>query len=789
MPSRIIFHASKQFVKTRNNLFPIAKYLLVITAVLTLAFITFQTVAAHAVPISSSPLPNRILDEGPADLTIYFNEPVVPEFSRIRLLTQAGQPLNVGPTEPLDDSNRTLSISLPPLSEGTYLVSWQALSAVDGHTTSGTFSFGVGDVVLEPGEADSVLADISPFSAGARWLTLTGLALLIGFFSFRLLVWRPLFAGVEMEPEEADLDQATVRTGLRIVYVGLGLLLVALGLTLYDQATTFRLWEGANWRPWLATQFGQMWLLRLLLLLPFLVLVRYFALPAARRGWFWGVGLVLSVALAGTSSLISHSAALPQNTWQAIGVDLTHTVAAGVWAGGLLFLGLALFQARRLEPELKTWLNLSLILNFSAVAALSVGLLIFSGAYLAGQHVGNWTALVGTAYGLVLLGKLAVALVALALAGVNLLIIKPRLDAAYDAPDSPKAAQTRRRFRVIVAVEAALALVILAAAGLLSDLQRGVDAPLLADAPGQMTTSAPADDLTVELAIEPALVGQNRFEAAILDAQGNPVDNTEEVLFRFTFLGQSLGSEEAIAQPLGNGHYELEGSYISLIGSWQVEVSVRRPGAFDAFAPYRLEAGLGGEIRPLAQRTSLLQTIAHWMTLAAGGGTGLLLMLAALIWAAAAARAAQTTWQLAPMLLLAVFAFGVGANQMVDFFTNEYTPATFLNNPILPDVESISIGEYHYQQQCAVCHGEEGRGDGPAGLALSPRPADFGDGHLSIHPDGDLYYWIRNGIEGTPMPAFGEQLSSEDTWHLVNYLRRLSAQAEAEYARERLGTD
>jgi copper transport protein len=769
-------------VKIGVNLRPIIKYLLLIPAVFALTLLTSQPAAAHAVPVSSSPLPNQILDEGPADLTIYFNEPVVPEFSRIRLLTQAGQPLDVGPTRPLDDDKRTLGITLPPLSEGAYLVSWQALSAVDGHTTSGTFSFGVGDVVLEPGEADSVLADISPFSAGARWLTLTGLALLIGFFSFRLLVWRPLFAGVEMEPEEAALDQTTVRTGLRIAYVGLGLLIVALGLTLYDQATAFRLWEGANWRPWLATQFGQMWLLRLFLLLPLLVLLRTFTpQPTERRNWFWGGGLALSVALAGTSSLISHSAALPNNTWQAIGVDLTHTVAAGVWAGGLLFLGLALFQARRLEPELKTWLNLSLILNFSAVAALSVGLLIFSGAYLAGQHVGNWTALVGTAYGLVLLAKLAAALVAFILAAINLLVIKPRLDAAYDVPDSLQAAQTRRRFRAVVAVEAVLALVILAAAGLLSDLQRGVDAPLLADAPGQMTTSAPADDLTVELMIEPALVGQNRFEVTVLDAQGNPVVNSEEVLFRFTFLGQSLGSEEATAESLGDGRYLLEGSYISLIGSWQVEVSVRRPGQFDAFAPYRLEAGLGGEIRPLEQRTPLLQIIAHWMTLASGGGTGLLLMLAALIWVAAAARAAQTTWQLAPMLLLAIVAFGVGANQMVNFFTNEYTPATFLNNPILPDAESISIGEFYYQQQCAVCHGEGGRGDGPAGLALSPRPADFGDGHLNIHPDGDLYYWIRNGIDGTAMPAFGEQLSSEDTWHLVNYLRRLSAQAQAAY--------
>lgn len=771
-------------MKTRKIPRSIVKYWLLLTAVLLLSFWYVQTAAAHAVPVSSAPLPNAILDEAPDELVIFFNEPVVPQFGRIRLLTQAGQPLDVGPTEPRGDNNRTLGITLPPLAEGAYLVSWQVLSAVDGHTTSGTFSFGVGDVVLSPTEPDSVLADISFLSATARWLTLTGIALLVGMFSFRLLIWRPLFSGVAMEPEEAALDRTTARTSLRIVYLGLALLLIALMLTLIDQVTAYRLWEVGNWQVWIATQFGQMWLLRLFLLLPLVGLVSYRHRSGLRGGWFWGIGLALSVALAATSSLISHSAALPRDTWQAIGVDLTHTVAAGVWAGGLLILALTLFQARHLAPDLKTWLNLSLILNFSAVAALSVGLLIFSGAYLAGKHVGNWTALVGTAYGLVLLGKLGVALAAFALAGFNLLIIKPRLNAAYDAPDSPQAVQTRGRFRTIVAVEAVLAFVILAAAGLLSDMQRGVDAPLLADAPGQMTTTAPADDLLVTLTAEPALVGQNQFDVTITDEQGNLVTDVSEVLFRFTFLGQSLGSEESVAEFVENGRYRLEGSYISLIGSWQVEVSVRRPGQFDAFAPYRLEAGLGGEIRPLEQRTPILQSIAHWMTLASGAGTGLLLMLMALIWAGAAARAAQTAWQLAPMLLLAVFAFGIGANQMVDFFTNEYTPATFLNNPILPDAESVAIGEFYYQQHCAVCHGVEGRGDGPAGLALSPRPANFGDGHLATHPDGDLYYWIRNGIEDTPMPGFGDQLSTEDTWHLVNYLRRLSAQAEASRAVE-----
>jgi mono/diheme cytochrome c family protein len=54
-------------------------------------------------------------------------------------------------------------------------------------------------------------------------------------------------------------------------------------------------------------------------------------------------------------------------------------------------------------------------------------------------------------------------------------------------------------------------------------------------------------------------------------------------------------------------------------------------------------------------------------------------------------------------------------------------------------------------------------------------PADFTLGHTDTHPEGDLFYWIQNGLSNGAMPAFGAQLSDEEIWHLVNYVRRLSA--------------
>ena len=81
------------------------------------------------------------------------------------------------------------------------------------------------------------------------------------------------------------------------------------------------------------------------------------------HGWPWWFGLFLAVGLGLTSSLISHSAALTEDTLLATAIDLGHILAAGLWAGGLLFLVIALHQSRHLPAEDRTWLNLSLILN------------------------------------------------------------------------------------------------------------------------------------------------------------------------------------------------------------------------------------------------------------------------------------------------------------------------------------------------------------------------------------------------------------------------------------------
>lgn len=82
-----------------------------------------------------------------------------------------------------------------------------------------------------------------------------------------------------------------------------------------------------------------------------------------------------------------------------------------------------------------------------------------------------------------------------------------------------------------------------------------------------------------------------------------------------------------------------------------------------------------------------------------------------------------------------------------------------------------------YADNCALCHGVTGGGDGPAGVALDPKPANFldYDAMNAAAPMGE-FNTIRLGVPGTGMAPY-PQISDEDTWSLAAYVLSLRHQA------------
>jgi len=94
-------------------------------------------------------------------------------------------------------------------------------------------------------------------------------------------------------------------------------------------------------------------------------------------------------------------------------------------------------------------------------------------------------------------------------------------------------------------------------------------------------------------------------------------------------------------------------------------------------------------------------------------------------------------------------------------------------NPAKASPESIALGRARFGTFCVPCHGPEAKGGvtGPVATKFIP-PPDLTNGDLQRQrTDGYWHSYIVVG--GAVMPAYGEALSSQEAWHVVNYLRSL----------------
>jgi mono/diheme cytochrome c family protein len=97
-------------------------------------------------------------------------------------------------------------------------------------------------------------------------------------------------------------------------------------------------------------------------------------------------------------------------------------------------------------------------------------------------------------------------------------------------------------------------------------------------------------------------------------------------------------------------------------------------------------------------------------------------------------------------------------------------------------LDSIKHGkELFTKLECWKCHGQEGRGDGPAAATLTDNnnqpihPYDFQSGSRFKcgTTNVDLYKIFMTGLDGTPMPSFADVIKPGEAWDLVHYLRTL----------------
>jgi mono/diheme cytochrome c family protein len=99
-----------------------------------------------------------------------------------------------------------------------------------------------------------------------------------------------------------------------------------------------------------------------------------------------------------------------------------------------------------------------------------------------------------------------------------------------------------------------------------------------------------------------------------------------------------------------------------------------------------------------------------------------------------------------------------------------------VKNPMPSNAENLAAGEQLFSDNCVLCHGEKGMGDGPGAKTIKVKPANFTDPKVqSSETDGALFWKMSNGRG--PMPAWKDVLTDEERWKLVNYIRKLGKDA------------
>lgn len=94
-------------------------------------------------------------------------------------------------------------------------------------------------------------------------------------------------------------------------------------------------------------------------------------------------------------------------------------------------------------------------------------------------------------------------------------------------------------------------------------------------------------------------------------------------------------------------------------------------------------------------------------------------------------------------------------------------------NPVPASDEAVKDGQQIYAQNCALCHGADGRGYTVIGRHMFPPAMDLNSPHVQHWTDADLFWIIQNGISLTGMPSWSSSISPADAWKLAQYIHAL----------------
>ena len=536
---------------------------IVVASVAAFAFVAMAGVAhAHALLLSSDPAGGSTVQTAPTQLTLNYSEEPDPQLSQIDLLNSSGATVDTGP--PTLQGQKTLVVPITgDMPDGVYTVSWSAVSVDDGHTTTDSFSFGVG-VKAPTGPAS---AAAPPSASGPTVLGVAGKALL---YAGLMLVVAVAVVG---EGVFGGAPKARPRIA---AWAGVAAVVGSIGLLLSQEQGTH-----AALRRFLSSQVAR----TPIALVVVCVIGAILAFVATRRPerWLpWAAGIAAAIAMAlrahGGHATATSTPVLSQvEQW-------VHMIAGACWAGGLVLL-ILLIRERRDDPPV------ALARRYSTVALTAIAVVVATGLLRSVSELGGIGQLVhiwDSSYGRTLAIKVAAVLVVIGLGAIN----RYRSVGRLATDPSP--------LRRIASTEVVAAVGILLLTATLTSFAPPTNGGGSAPPPPSNVVALTGSDLgtttTVALTVTPAQPGPNLYRASVTAfGTDTPVQADALTLQLNSVTQPTLPGTSVKFRPDGSGGWVAQSLDPSTPGTFAMQAQIRT-GASVTEVPLTLVTRSAGTI-------------------------------------------------------------------------------------------------------------------------------------------------------------------------------------------------
>jgi copper transport protein len=598
----------------------VGKKLLALVALVLVGSMAWATDAsAHASVSSTSPESGSTVTQSPKAVTITFDQGVSVPSGGVRILNEKAERIGVEKPRTVSKAGKpnTVSVAIPKLEMGAYVVSWRAVSE-DGHPIRGAFTFRVGQTgnqaavarlareLLTNGNTDPAL---SLAVAIARVLSFASMVLLLGGVAYVLLI--------RTQSQGNDARVAKVLRGASVVAGLSGLAAVVLFGPFVAGESFGGLADGTLLDDTISTSIGRSMLLRAvaLVVLGWLTLLTLHRLSTSTHQYGVAHGnngirridyaalLGVSFIVVGLSSAIGHGAS---GRWRLLGAVATglHLAAASTWIGLLVMVLAATSQAglpakaraklaKRSTPSTTTAVPtteaiLLSIERFSTVAFWSVVVLVLSGTLNGVRQTESLQGLTATSYGHLLLIKLGIVVVLVGLGWVSRRSLEHRHAALAEGKDlspEPLAAQPdalgsantskdrippalaaiRRR----MTIETFLAIAVVVVTALL------VNSPPPIEVLGRpVTVTMHGKTLLLDTTVSPAQAGANRLHFYALTPEGQ-TQAVEAMTVTASMPASDIAPIDLKVVRAGPNHFQALNADLPVKGPWRFTVEVQ----------------------------------------------------------------------------------------------------------------------------------------------------------------------------------------------------------------------